>query len=171
MLKTTQKVRDINLKYRRTKKGVINKIYGDQKFNSTKRGYPLPSYTRLELLELSLATPLFHILFDAWVTSDYEKDLKPSWDRDDDDLPYTFDNLVLMTWEENNRKGCYTRKNGRSTKQTKAVEQFTLDEEYIATYFSMRDASRKTGTPNGGIGQCCNFKAETAGGFKWQYAS
>lgn len=51
----------------------------------------------------------------------------------------------------------------------KAVQQFTLEGELIATYQSISEAQRVTGTCK--VWDCCNHKPhhKTAGGFKWSY--
>lgn len=61
-------------------------------------------------------------------------------------------------------------------KCSKAVECYTLDGEYIATYPSLKEAERQTGIDSTLIGRCCKGTTNkygkrhlTAGGYKWQY--
>ncbi len=100
--------------------------------------------------------------------------LIPSLDRIDDSIGYTEDNIQLMTWQENRDKSYKDRKSGKNKGngkyKSRPVDQFTLDEEYIATYHSMNEASRTTGVSTGNMYNCCNGKTSKAGKFKWQYA-
>ena len=54
---------------------------------------------------------------------------------------------------------------------SKPVNQYSLDGIYIATYKSIKEASRTTGTDQTGIVQCCKGKLKTSGGFIWKYVN
>lgn len=49
----------------------------------------------------------------------------------------------------------------------KPVVQLSLDGEFVAKYFSMKDAEKVTGIKN--ISNCCCGRYKTAGGFIWKY--
>ncbi len=51
------------------------------------------------------------------------------------------------------------------------VNQYDLDDNYIATYESMSEASRKTNAQSSKISECVNNNRKTAGGFKWKIHS
>ena len=61
------------------------------------------------------------------------------------------------------------RANGK--KVSNPIIQLTKDGEFVAEYKSAHEAERVTGIPNGNIGRCCKGISNTAGGYKWQYAS
>jgi hypothetical protein len=44
----------------------------------------------------------FKVLYKNWVKSGYEKNFRPSVDRLDSTKGYSFDNIRLVTWKENN---------------------------------------------------------------------
>ena len=155
--------------YYRTKKGMIGKIYDNQKLTSKHRGHPMPSYTKKELREWMYSQSKFHELYDKWKASGYDRWLKPSCDRIDDYKPYTLDNLQLMTWQENKDKGHRDRRNGINNKYNVAVLQLTLDGEYITEYYSLREAERQTGISHASIYQNCRGIRKTAGGYVWKY--
>lgn len=54
---------------------------------------------------------------------------------------------------------------------SKPVNQYSLDGIYIATYKSIKEASRKTGTDQTGIVDCCKGRLKTSGGFIWKYVN
>lgn len=49
------------------------------------------------------------------------------------------------------------------------VDQYTLDGEYIATFASLKHASKYTGVKRASIKGCCNGNNSHAGGFLWKY--
>lgn len=65
-------------------------------------------------------------------------------------------------------KGCF--KKGMIPHNRKAVKQYDLDGNFIATYKSIRFASESTNTNPVCIGNCCKGTQETSNGFKWRYA-
>ncbi len=159
-----KKCRSINAKeYKKTKFGLILRIYNTQKRNSKKRGHPLPSYTKEELYDWIMAQKLFHHIYNLWKVSDYNKLLIPSVDRINDKKPYDFNNIQLMTWEENNKKGWVSRR--------RKVIQYSLDDKPIAEYESLTEAAICVGVEVSLISSCCSKKTKTAHKFKWEYAS
>jgi len=161
---TLEKCKD----YGRTKKGLITKIYSGQRRRSKLRGYKMPTYTKSDLKDWLFAQSLFHHLYHLWEVSNFDKMLVPSVDRINDYLPYTFSNIQLMTWRENNKKGYIDRSNGKNNKANKTVFQYTKDDFFIEEYISISEASRQTKVNIGNISECCKGKRKTAGGFMWR---
>jgi hypothetical protein len=154
---------------RRTKNGLISQIYRSQKKGSIKRGYPLPLYSKEELIEWANSQSSFNILYNNWVKSGYNKNLTPSIDRINDYKSYTFDNIQLITWEENINKAHADRINGINNKTSKAVLQYSLNEDFIKEYHSLAEAERQTGVFATTITQVCLNKYKQSGGYIWRY--
>ncbi len=152
-----------------TKEGVIATIYNSQKQSSKSRGHTPPEYSLNELKEATLAMPLFDTLYQTWVDSGYDTLLKPSYDRENDYIGYTKDNIELKTWGENKDKGYKDRRNGINNKVSKEVIQLTLDGEIVNTFVSTHSASRITGFNRGSIASACRGTLKTCSGFKWNY--
>jgi len=165
--KTCFKLSRIN--YRRTKNGVATIIYNAQKYRSKRRVHHQPSYTREVFKSWLFRQNNFRELFDNWVESGYDVLLKPSCDRLDDYKPYTLDNIQLMTWRENNKKGYEDRRNGINNKANKAVIQLTVDGLIIEKYCSIKKASMVSGVACSEICLCCKDRRKSAGGFVWCY--
>ena len=155
--------------YYKTKNGLFLKIHNHQLEKSKQRGHNLPSYTRQELKDWLFCQIKFHKLYNNWVNSGYKKDLVPSIDRLDDYKGYSFGNIQLTTWVENNKKGQADRKNGVNNKVNRAVEQYDLEGKYITEYHSLMEASRQTNIFVNNIWRVCNNIRKTAGGFIWKY--
>jgi len=164
ILKTREYVR----KYRLTHKGVSSTIYTQQIRSSKKRGHKLPSYTLKELREWMMSRENYTKLWMEWVDSDYSKLKKPSVDRIDDYDYYHFDNIQLVTWEDNLRKAGKDRADGINNKQNRLVYQYTQDGVLVDTYYSMHYASLMTGVNLSCICEVCNGNKTQAGGFLWK---
>lgn len=144
------------MRYNRKIEGVITQIYGSQRHHAKQRGHALPNYTKAEF------TTWFYNnggqqLYDTWSFSGFQTLLKPSADRLDNSLSYTFDNMQLTTWEVNNRNGY--RDN------TVKVRQSTKDGVWIADYPSITAAGIGTGLPTPNISSNCSGRLKTVGGF------
>jgi len=154
---------------RKTRDGLITGIYSHQMEHSRSRGDVQPDYTLKELRAWIYSQPHFDEMYFNWVNSSYDKTLYPSCDRLNDYLPYSFDNLQLMTWGENKQKAYADMRSGKNNKNSTAVNQYDLDGKPIKTHYSMHSAERLTGAYQGNIWKCCVGIRGTAGGFKWAY--
>jgi len=158
-----------NTKYRRSKKGVIQIMYICQIERSKKRNHPLPKYTFEEFKDwLDLQLNFDEIYFN-WVNSNFETSLKPSIDRCNDYLGYSFDNITLGTWKENCDHNYKSQVNGENQKQCISVIQYTLKDKLIKEFFSIGEASRVTGIDTSSIIACCKERRKTAGNYIWKY--
>ena len=163
---------ELNREYGRTPKGRMSYSWSTQVNSSKARGHQPPAYTRRELYEWALGQGLLDLV-EMWKLSGYQKDLTPSVDRLDDSKGYTFDNIRLVTWRENNEKMYTTRKSGeRITRQNRKVQQLDLDGNLVAEYPSVAAASRVTGIQRTNINaNCSGYKTyEHVGGCLWKYA-
>lgn len=140
---------------------LIFKKYYKQISYSKQRKHPKPTYTKEELLVWFYKQPNFTSIMRLYIKSKYVKGLQPSVDRINCKLPYTLDNIQLLTWDENNKKGYI--ENGSS------VIQYTLLGEHIKSFNSLAEANRKTKTDASSIAKVCRGHREQAGGFKWKY--
>lgn len=155
----------------RSAAGRISYIYLAQKKSSKVRRHPLPAYTKKELMSWALDHGL-NLLMDEWKASNYLKDLAPSVDRYDPYKPYSFDNIRLVRWKDNNSKAYEDRKSCKHiTSQNRKVRQKTLDGTLIAEYDSISNASRNTGITRNNINDVCRGKphCKSAGGYLWEY--
>ena len=60
---------------------------------------------------------------------------------------------------------------GNNFRQKKAVNQYDLNGDFIATYPSAYHAQWTTGVLQGNISGCCNGRIKTSGGFIWRFAT
>ena len=132
--------KELDLQYRRTELGLLTSIYGSQKHKSKKRGHLTPNYSKAQLIDFMYKNNYIE-LYSAWVFSGYNTNLVPSIDRINRNLPYTLENIQLVTWEFNNQKG---REESKET-YSKRVQQYSRSGELLGIYPSIREASRVTG--------------------------
>ena len=162
------KHKDGDIRLKRTKEGLIKRIYWNQRELSKKRGHHLPNYEFSELRDWAFNQPIFHSLFDNWVKSNYEKYIRPSFDRIDNKKPYTLDNLQIMTLRANCYKGSTLELD--RTMLEESVYQKLPNGKVLAWYRSIMEAERITGIDDGHIKKVCNGEHETAGTFRWELA-
>lgn len=152
LLKNTQK-------YRKTKKGVLTNMYNHMK-NRHKVDFTLKQFHSMFLEDRK-----FINLFNNWVKSNYNIQLKPSLDRTNPRKHYHRDNISMMTWAENRfKQSSYDGKLGRKP----AVLQI-LGDKVIERYESQRVAVQKTGLSQGCMSMVLNGKRKTVGGYKFIY--
>lgn len=153
----------------RSLNGRIMQMYRTQKQSSKDRHHKKPSYSRDEFIDWMLNNKDYLRLHDEWVKSGYKKSLAPSVDRLDDYKGYGFDNIQVITWGENNKKGYLDRINGINNKTNKAVVKISLNGTKLKTYYSISQAARDVGCSVGSICRVCNGKRKTTRGFIWKY--
>lgn len=148
--------------YRRTIVGFFSQCYSHQKCHSESRNHPMPDYSKQDLINKYMNTKLFKELFKNWEKSGYHTNLRPSFDRPDSSRPYTLDNLQLMTWRENEKKG---HKEGPK----KPILQYSLGGIFIKEFESGMAASREFNCSSDTIIKCCRGESKTSRGFKWKF--
>lgn len=151
---------------------VITLMYNAQVSSSKRRGHAPPEYTKDSLLSWLVGQPLFERLWNEWVDSGHLKHMKPSVDRIDDYKGYSMDNIQLMTWGENNKKGRDDVLRGVNNKKSKPTSQYEKDGTFIAKFHSACEAGRVIGRSNAqsNITQCCKGNVKYAYGFMWRYS-
>ena len=128
-----------------------------------------PTYTKEWLFEWCLTQELFHILFDKWVESKYNRYEKPSVDRLNNFKTYSEDNIQLMTWGENEKLAREHYKEGLLIFNYVGVTQMSKEGEIIKEFLNSRQAEREVGIAYQNIHNCCKGKRPFAGGFRWKF--
>ena len=152
-------------KYQHSPKGIIVRIYCNQRFNSRKKGRPEPDYTLTELRSKFMGTKSYKNIYAKWVKSGYKKKLTPSLDRIDPMEPYTLENLQVMTWDENNNKG---HNEMRITQGVKIIQK-DMKNNIIKRFRSFADMEEITGFGYSNACSVCRGVRKHAYGFKWSY--
>ena len=134
--------KDCHKLYNYSERAVAVAMLSNQRSKSLKRGHPLPAYNLDQLLAWMVSQPNFRSLFDAWIKSGHLTNLKPSCDRIDDYKPYTLDNIQLTTVRENITRYPQDAMTGINTKSAVAVDQYTLDHQFIQQHHSYSAAAR-----------------------------
>ena len=150
--------------WQKTKKGITAMSYQHQKSHSNYRKHLAPDYSLDELRVWAFEQKIFHILFDEWVEQNYDKELKPSFDRFDDFKPYALDNIQIVTFRDNERK----------PKPVMGKEIDMLDNEYnvIKSFNNIAEGVRYLGADallGNNVSAVCRGKRKKALGFRWRY--
>lgn len=158
-----------DLERSRTRYGLARTIYTAQVHHSRLRGHPAPVYDEHQFSNWLIMHPKFGQLYSVWVASGYKTLLRPSVDRLDDYKGYSFDNVRLVTWEENKYRYFEDSKQGINTKQCRAVNQLTIDGKFIKTIHSIQAAAREVGAAPINLKRACDDSTKTCKGYKWEY--
>lgn len=159
----------------------ITKVYGRMK-RDNKNKFDLASlpFSKEEFVKWldSKYCVEFDKLFSEWVNSGFLKNKVPSIDRIDDYQSYTFENMQLLTWEENDLKGRLSEKNKKQMREmtkkifSKPVIQINIDDGSIVNSFpSAREAGRCLSIDASGISACCRGELKYSKGFVWRYSN
>lgn len=159
------------LKYEKTKKGFLVRLYRNMKSRITgvqKAKHHLYAGKDLlpkeEFYAWALSHNDFHRLFSLYEASGFDKQKAPSVDRINTELGYTIQNMRWMTYKQNSALGCLTHAN----QIKRRVSQYDLSGGYIATYESITEAANKSGACNSHICRVVNGELKTAKGFIWK---
>ena len=87
-----------------TPRAVLSHLYSNQVYRCTRRNWTSLTYTREWLYDWAMENN-FMELFNTWISKDRDINYTPSVDRIDSNKSYTKDNIQLMTWGDNNKKG------------------------------------------------------------------
>lgn len=153
----------------KTPKGLVSSMMRAQRSSSKKRGHLPPSYSFDELMAWLTSHPKFDEYYKAWEDSGYLKQLRPSIDRLDDYKGYSFDNIQLLSWEENLNKSHKDRRQGNNNKRNESIIQRKMDGKAVAVYYSIQSAARATNVHATHICKCCKGLLEHTDNFKWEY--
>lgn len=154
---------------RKTKSYIVINTYYSLCAKSLRRNHKSPQFSVSELREWMLSQEIFHELYDKWVISGYDKWERPSIDRVNDYIGYSFSNMQILTWSENHKKAISDMKNGVNTKSSKAIIQYDLDGNFIKEHYSVRSAGREMIILSTNICQALKGNIKHSGGFIWKY--
>lgn len=155
----------------RTPIGKLRYIYKHQIQNSKSRGHSTPSYSEQEFIDKFINDPKYIALYTTWKNSGFLTDVAPSIDRLDDTKGYSFENIQLVTWIENNTKEHTKHREGTSINEDlKPVWQYTMQGEFVNYFISQNEAARQVDTvTQQTISLCCKGDTNSSGSFRWFY--
>ena len=87
--------------------------------------------------------------------------------KDENKLNNCVDNLEWCTYGYNNSYG--TARIRARAKRSKRVSQYTMNGEWLATYFNAETAEKISGTTASNIHDCCKGKRKYSKGYIWKY--
>lgn len=158
--------------YSKTARGHLTSVFNHQKQKSLKRWGDVPKYSAEEFRQKYEFDKEYLKLYNDWKNSGYLKNLSPSFDRYDDSIGYSFDNLNRwMTWKENSVKANLDIRSGKlihGNKPQKMIFQI-LNNQIIRRFISISEAGRETGISRKNICTVCSGKRAKAGGFNWSF--
>lgn len=147
-------------------KRMLQRMYTAQHASSKKRGLPLPNYTEKEFISFVITNPKFRPLYIKWIKSGFNTMLKPSVDRIKESESYSLDNIQVVDWQENKRKGERDCKDGKRYHIVKSVCAFDYDtNEFIEQFHSIHNAESEVGIKFNIISSACYVSNKHKGVF------
>lgn len=146
------------INYRRTPKGVLTNIYQHMKARNIEKGYGNIPFTLKEFHCKYLSDEEYLRLCNLWEKSGYGYYTKPSFDRIDNQSGYRLDNLRVMTWGRNRKKG-----NGEvALKNQKPVIMYNLRGDLEKVFPSVKSAAIFMGMNQSLVSSCCEGRVSWA---------
>lgn len=155
----------------RTKEGLLSNIYNRLKKNSIKRNHEIPSFSKDEFKIWAKSRKNFDELFEDWKMKGYSKMHIPSVDRLNNFKGYKFNNMQIVSFEENVCKHYKERYEGKNAPELKEVYKFDINGVFIERYPSASIAARANKVFPGNILESCRHKKDhyTCGGYIWSF--
>lgn len=145
------------------------RIFYDQVKNSKERRHAPPQYTKEELYEWMTTQTEFSTLYQEWVDSEFTSDFRPSCDRLDNTIGYTFDNIELVPFKVNKERAYRDTKAGLIG-TGKKVYKYAPTGEFMSEFVSsVEAASSIAGADHRNIATACRGAIPSAYSFLWSY--
>lgn len=149
--------------WKKSYSGVVSTLYSAILWRSKKRGWGELSFT-LEDFKVWFPLNGGADKYVAWAKADYKRGLKPSVDRMDVLGKYLFENMQVLTSQENKRKGDLEKE----ILWGKKIAQVDLSGNVIAVYSSAKFAAKYMGVDQDKINRCARTGHKTSGSY-WKY--
>ena len=145
-------------------------IYSDQKKRSKSRGHNPPEYSRFELMEWMASQPRYRKIMEDWLSSGKKTKLKPSCDRINDYIGYRFDNMQLITFQENlNKPRPKLSKHQPKSGEHENIIGIHKKTGEVVEFGSVMDAENHFNMVGSGIRRVLYGERKTAFGYVWSY--
>lgn len=147
--------------------------YSEMKSRVKRKNFNEIQFTINEFLQWIMNNDNYKKIYSNYAENNKNRKLCPSIDRKDDYKTYSFDNIRLVTWEENKDKYNSDRLVGKNTKQSKPVISICISTGKKNEYHSAHYASQQTKIDRASINRSCRTNSENpinksrSGSFIW----
>lgn len=163
-MKTPKNLLENTAAYRKTPKGLLTNLYHKMKERNIKKGFGKLPFSLTEFHKLYIESDIYLLIFNNWAENGYAFYKRPSIDRKNPNMGYELNNIQMMTWEENRRKG-----DKENSRHTTSVVMCDFDGNIIKEFESIKLAVEATGLSQGNIIMCCQGKRRHTGGYVFKY--
>lgn len=152
-----------------TLKQYYTQVYSSVRYKSKRRGDNMPKFNKQELIKWLVDNGV-ESMWIKYIESGYDKNVKPSIDRIDDYGSYTFGNMQLITWRENQIKGVNSKKhhnachNRQNTKKVGLVKN--LEDSVIIVFDSLNECATWLGVHKVSVSRVLCGQRKTIKGWK-----
>lgn len=147
--------------------------YSEMKSRVKRKNFNEIQFTINEFLQWIMNNDNYKKIYSNYADNNKNRKLCPSIDRKDDYKTYSFDNIRLVTWEENKDKYNSDRLVGKNTKQSKPVISICISTGKKNEYHSAHYASQQTKIDRASINRSCRTNSKNpinksrSGSFIW----
>jgi hypothetical protein len=163
-MKTPNNIRTNTRNYRHTKRGVIRNIFSHITERCKKYNREL-GFNSDDLLNWCRGNHEFQNIYFNWVKSGFIKNLKPSVDRKNPLMGYTFDNIQITTYLFNRTKG----DSEKLILWGRPIIQYDLQGRIVNRFASIKEGAKYLNLHRCLISAVLAGQRNHTGGFKFIY--
>jgi hypothetical protein len=159
-----RRMKERDLRWSRTIWGLFKIISQRHRFRCENKNWPPPDYDAQYLYDRYNNDVKFIRVYKEWIDSGYIKKKTPSIDRINNKLPYSRNNIHILTWEENQYKSRMEIKN-----RSRPIERINPETGEIVVFASIQRAVAALNLSQAGINGCVCGRLQRYKGFIWRY--
>lgn len=114
--------------------------------------------------------PVHRLVAMAFIPNDNPKEKTEVNHLDEDCSNNRADNLEWCTHTDNINYGSRNRRQSQSNPRRREVDQYTIDGNFVARYYSATEAAKIFNGDSGNISAACRGITNTAYGYVWKYS-
>lgn len=149
-------------KVEKLQRDYFTRTYSGMKNSSKGRGHRAPAFSKQEFIIWCKKEKNWKQLWNDWISAECSTKLRPTIDRLDNKNGYSFENMRIISWDENHHKQTISK----SMPVVQIYEHYS--QPFIKIHPSITQASQTSKAHKGNILRALKTGGK-AGGCRWEY--